>query len=86
MKAVHCQILKAIVASEKEDPGLQGIIPIGLVLAPQLADAFNNDLMKVLQEIEFLDQEGFVEMKKKPWPGHVTITDLGRDKLRKAHS
>jgi predicted transcriptional regulator len=42
--------------------------------------------MKVLQEIEFLDQEGFVEMKKKPWPGHVTITDLGRDKLRKAHS
>ena len=83
MKMVHRQILKAIISSQEEEPSPQGMIPIRLMLAPKLADVFNNDLMKLIQEVELLDQEGFVEMERKPWPGFVAITDLGRDKLRR---
>jgi hypothetical protein len=84
MKVVHRQILKAIILSQEEEPSPQGMIPVGLMLAPKLADAFNNDLMKLIREVELLNQKGFVEMKRNPWPGCVAITDLGRDKLRTA--
>jgi hypothetical protein len=85
MKMVHRQILKAIISSQEEEPSPQGMIPIRLMLAPKLADVFNNDLMKLIQEVELLDQEGFVEMERKPWSGFVAITLKG-DKGTQRHT